>query len=174
MLNATGARLLIVDDDEATRMAYARLLADFDGVGSVIGAADGAEALQIGATVPLDVAVLDLNMPRLDGVTAATRLAALQPTIAIALHSSDPVRLRWRARGLEFAVFDKIDFDGLAAWLVRELEHRVHARAAVQRDGKCSRCGYGIAVAPPPERCPMCNRTAEWTYVCDETYEVIG
>jgi CheY-like chemotaxis protein len=174
MLNATGARLLIVDDDEAVRTAYARLLGDVDGVGSVFGAADGLEALQIGATVPLDVAVLDLNMPRLDGVTAATRLAALQPTIAIALHSSDPARLPRRARGLEFAVFDTIDFDGLSAWLVRELERRVHLRAAVPPDGKCSRCGYGIAVAPPPERCPMCNRTAEWTYPRNGTYEVIG
>jgi CheY-like chemotaxis protein len=165
MLNATGARLLIVDDDEAIRTSYARLLGDIDGVGSVIGAADGLEALRIGATVPLDVAVLDLNMPRLDGVTAATRLAVLQPTIAIALHSSDPARLRRRARGLEFAVFDKIDFDGLAAWVVRELERRLHVGAAMQCDTKCSRCGYGIAVVPPPARCPMCNKTAEWTYV---------
>lgn len=171
MITATGARLLIVDDDAAVRTAYARLLGDVDGVGSVIGAADGVEALQIGATVPLDVAVLDLNMPRLDGVAAATRLAALQPTIPIALHSSDPTRLRQQARGLGFAVFDKIDFDGLASWLVRALDHRLHVRAPVHRDARCSRCGYGIAVAPSPERCPMCNRIAEWTYARDTPYE---
>jgi CheY-like chemotaxis protein len=151
-----------VDDHEAVRTAFARLLGDVVGVGSVISASDGVEALQVGARIPLDVAVVDLNMPRLDGVTAASRLVALQPTIAIALHSSDPARLRRRARGLDFTVFDKLDFDGLVAWLVRELERRVHRRAAMRNDGKCSRCGYGVAVTPPPKRCPMCNRIAEW------------
>jgi rubrerythrin len=46
------------------------------------------------------------------------------------------------------------------------------ARAAgVRRDSKCSRCGYGVAVAPPPFRCPMCNRIGAWRYVGDSTYE---
>jgi rubrerythrin len=49
-----------------------------------------------------------------------------------------------------------------------------YLRAAVQRDGRCSRCGYGIAVNPPPERCPMCNTTADWSYMRDATYGVIG
>jgi rubrerythrin len=28
----------------------------------------------------------------------------------------------------------------------------------------CSSCGYGIAVATPPERCPMCHRVAAWNH----------
>ena len=28
----------------------------------------------------------------------------------------------------------------------------------------CSHCGYGVAVAVPPERCPMCHRTAAWSH----------
>jgi hypothetical protein len=28
----------------------------------------------------------------------------------------------------------------------------------------CSSCGYGVAVAAPPDRCPMCNRTAAWNH----------
>jgi rubrerythrin len=28
----------------------------------------------------------------------------------------------------------------------------------------CSSCGYGVAVATPPERCPMCHRTAAWNH----------
>ena len=171
MRNATGARLLIADDDESVREAYASLLRDFDGIASVLGAADGVEALKIGAAMPLDVAIVDLNMPRLDGVATAIRLAALLPTIAIALHSSDPAQLQWRARELDFALFDKVDFDGLAEWLVRELKRRLHA-AAEQRDSKCLRCGYGIAVVPPPERCPICNMIGDWTYAHEALNEV--
>lgn len=154
--------LLLADDDEAVRTAYTRLLETIDGVGSVIGVADGVEALQIGATVPLDIAILDLNMPRLDGIEAATKLELLQPTISVALHSSDPDALRDRARELDFAVFDKVDVDGLAAWLAAELERRQPPCAPRARDVKCSQCGYGVAVDPPPVRCPMCGTGTEW------------
>jgi CheY-like chemotaxis protein len=174
MVNAGDARLLLADDNEAVRAAHKRLLEGMDGVGSVIGAADGVEVMQIGATVPLDIAILDLNMPRLDGVDAATRLAILQPTISVALHSSDPSALRDRARGLDFALFDKIDVDGLTAWLAGELERRQRRLAVDVRDVNCSRCGYGVAVDPPPVRCPMCNTSADWTYLCTATQDVIG
>jgi rubrerythrin len=29
---------------------------------------------------------------------------------------------------------------------------------------ECSFCGYGIAAAPPPERCPMCHGVAAWNH----------
>jgi CheY-like chemotaxis protein len=170
MLSTRHARLLLADDDTAVRTAYTRLLEDVDGVGSVIGAADGVEALQIGATVPVDVAILDLNMPRLDGVDAAVELATLQPAITVALHSSDPRELRRRARDLGVALFDKIDFDGLTEWLAAELERRQRLSLALVRDARCSLCGYGVAVDPPPPRCPMCNRTVHWTSARASTF----
>ena len=67
-----------------------------------------------------------MNMPRLDGVEAARRLRALQPTLPIALHSSDPELLRQRAAGLGLPLFDKIDFDRLLAWV----EQQANASAA--------------------------------------------
>jgi CheY-like chemotaxis protein len=163
MVSTSHARLLLADDDAAVRTAYRTLLEDVVGVGSVICAANGVEAVQIGATVPVDVAILDLNMPRLDGVGAAIELATLQPAMTIALHSSDPRDLRRRARDLGVALFDKIDFDGLTEWLAAELERRQRSSLAWVRDARCSLCGYGVAIDPPPVRCPMCNRTVDWT-----------
>jgi rubrerythrin len=29
---------------------------------------------------------------------------------------------------------------------------------------ECSSCGYGVAAATPPERCPMCQRVAAWNH----------
>jgi CheY-like chemotaxis protein len=159
MVNASDARLLLADDHES---AYARALDSMDGIGAVIRAADGVEALEIAAALPLDLAILDFNMARLDGVEAATRLVLLQPTVSVALHSSDPSALRDRARQLDFALFDKIDVEGLLAWLAAQLELRRSPRRIDRQDVSCSRCGYGVAVDPPPGRCPMCNRTADW------------
>src|SRR5215212_2469019 len=116
------ARLLVVDDDEPVRTLYVALLENVAGVGPVVAAGDGADAVQVAKKLALDVAVLDLNMPRLDGIEAALALAALQPSLSIALHSSDPDTLRQRARGLDFAVFDKVEFDRLVAWVEGEVE----------------------------------------------------
>lgn len=123
-----GVRVLVADDHEATRVLYVALLQQIEGVTEVVDAADGAEAVAIARCEPLGVAVLDLNMPQLDGVGAAVRIAALQPRAAIALHSSDPDTLEWRARDLRLPLFDKAEFDRLAAWVAAQVEHRVLGR----------------------------------------------
>ena len=40
------------------------------------------------------------------------------------------------------------------------------ARVALPRKVslECSACGYAIARAEPPERCPMCQAVASWTH----------
>jgi DNA-binding NarL/FixJ family response regulator len=164
-----AARLLVVDDDPGVRTMFATLLRAADGVDSVIEAEDGAVAVDLARQRRLDVAVLDLNMPRLDGVGAALLLRALQPSLRIALHSSDPELLRQRAAGLELPLFDKLDFDRLLAWVERQVEEVSNAnnqaqvpRMAPKRDLCCSLCGYGIVSRLPPARCPMCGGAPEW------------
>jgi CheY-like chemotaxis protein len=60
----TGARVLLVDDDRRVRATFATLLRPTAGVASVVEAADGAEAVELGGARHLDIAVLDMNMPR--------------------------------------------------------------------------------------------------------------
>jgi hypothetical protein len=139
-------------------------------VASVVEAEDGAEAVELARERHFDVAVLDMNMPRLDGIEAALRLRALQPSLQIALHSSDPELLRRRAAGLELPLFDKLDFDRLLAWVERQAETVTcgGGSAAVERiaptlDLCCSLCGYGIVNRRRPARCPMCGGAPLWT-----------
>jgi CheY-like chemotaxis protein len=157
-------RLLVADDDERARALYVTLLGELDGVGSVVAAADGAEAVQLAGAFELDVAVLDLHMPRLDGLAAALELAALQPALAIALQSSDPESLRRRARAAGYPLFDKVDLDRVVAWVAGEVASRRRPARALRLvdDLSCARCGYGIATESPPCRCPMCDGAAEW------------
>jgi two-component system, OmpR family, response regulator MprA len=75
------ARILIVDDEPAVREALQRSLA-FEGYATET-ALDGLDALEkVGAYDP-ELIVLDVLMPRMDGLTAARRLRATQVTVPI-------------------------------------------------------------------------------------------
>ncbi|MGW1128046.1 response regulator [Streptomyces sp. NPDC002526] len=76
---ATDPRLtvLVVDDDELTRTGLRTLLSskpDLDVVGE---ASDGAEAVAAVTRLRPDVVLMDVRMPRVDGITATRRLQAL-------------------------------------------------------------------------------------------------
>jgi two-component system response regulator MprA len=70
---STG-RVLVAEDDERLRESLARVLR-FEGY-DVTLVGDGAEALASAAAEPPDVIVLDVMMPRLDGLAACRRLRA--------------------------------------------------------------------------------------------------
>ena len=59
-------RVLVVDDEEVVRLGYRRVLST-DGF-RVIGAGNGAEALDLMAGDRFDVVLLDLRMPGMDGL----------------------------------------------------------------------------------------------------------
>jgi CheY-like chemotaxis protein len=168
----TQVQVLVADDDKGVRAHFVSLLRDANGIASTLEAEDGAEAVQVGLQVRPEIAVLDLNMPRLSGVEAAQTLRALQPSMRIALQSLDPDDLRARAGGLGFPLFDKLECERLVRWLETQAcscgpcaGETVAAVSALarRRDLTCSLCGYGIVSRKPPERCPMCHVDAAWT-----------
>src|SRR5512147_920923 len=65
--------VLIADDDPGFRTTVKRLLEAREGTGSVWEAVDGEEAIQYARDLNPDVVLLDLAMPRIDGMEA-TRL----------------------------------------------------------------------------------------------------
>jgi DNA-binding NarL/FixJ family response regulator len=69
-------RVLLADDQRVVREGLATLLALLDGIELVGTAADGDEAIELAAERDPDVVLMDLRMPRVDGVEAIRRLAA--------------------------------------------------------------------------------------------------
>ena len=67
-------RVLLADDQRLVRESLATLLGLLDGVELVGPAADGDEALELAARETPDVVLMDLRMPRCDGIEATRRL----------------------------------------------------------------------------------------------------
>jgi NarL family two-component system response regulator LiaR len=87
-------RILIADDHTVVRSALATFLSVHDDLCLVGEATDGREAVQLCEQVGPDVVLMDVVMPRMDGVTATRLIRAQHPEIQIvALTSFEEVAL---------------------------------------------------------------------------------
>ena len=79
-------RVLVADDQAMIRGALAGLLDLERDIEVVAQAADGAQALEeLGrlANAPADVAIIDIEMPRMDGITATQAIRARFPGVRV-------------------------------------------------------------------------------------------
>lgn len=76
------ATLLIIDDDPAWRSLY-RL--EFEGKWDVVEARDGDEGLVLFDALAPDLVILDLNMPRMDGLAFLAALSLRGSTVPVIL-----------------------------------------------------------------------------------------
>ncbi|HYN97103.1 MAG TPA: response regulator transcription factor [Pilimelia sp.] len=78
-------RVLLADDEEMIRVALAALLGLEPDLEVVAQAGDGRAAVDAARAHRPDVAVLDLEMPALDGLGATAELAAALPSCAVVI-----------------------------------------------------------------------------------------
>lgn len=79
---------MLVDDSGVSRALMTRWIED-SGVGRVVAAAaNGRAAIEKLAAARIDVVVLDIEMPELDGLAALPRLLAAQPGVQVLMCSS--------------------------------------------------------------------------------------
>ena len=76
-------RVLLVDDHAMVRRGLREFLGMFEDIEVVGEASDGQEALTATDRLRPDVVVMDLNLPRLDGVEATRELRATRPDVEV-------------------------------------------------------------------------------------------
>lgn len=103
-------RVLICDDEPAIRLLW-RTAIECDDV-QVTEAADGVECIDLAVATNPDVVILDLHMPRLDGLATLPMLRRSCPdasVIVVSAHAAVEVFQQSRSRGAT-ACFDKLSF----------------------------------------------------------------
>ncbi|MFJ6170473.1 MULTISPECIES: response regulator transcription factor [unclassified Curtobacterium] len=76
-------RVVLVDDDHLVRAGLRLLLSGDDGIEVVGEAGDGLEAEGVIASAAPDVVLMDIRMPRCDGLVATERELRKQPELAV-------------------------------------------------------------------------------------------
>ena len=158
-----NVQVLLADDDAGMRSLVAASARTAAEEIVVLEAADGAEAVRLGLQQRPQIALLDIGMPRLDGIDVAITLRELQPELRLALLTADPHPYRDRARERGLPLFDKLDIDRALGWVALQVKSFVEAREALGKSSlECAWCGYGIHCSSAPERCPMCHALDSW------------
>jgi DNA-binding NarL/FixJ family response regulator len=125
-------RVVIVDDVSDVREGLARLLSRL-GIAVVGVAADGREALEVVAVSRPQVVIMDLRMPRMDGVEATREILVRHPGVAVLMLS---------AYADESLVIDAL-MAGARGYLLKGVPARELASAIA---------GAAASPAPPPAR----------------------
>ncbi|AHI00281.1 response regulator [Kutzneria albida] len=145
----TALRVVLADDQTVVREGLTTLLGLLPGIEVVGAAADGEQALELVARLQPDVLLVDLRMPRTDGVAATTRVRAEHPgteVVVLTTYTDDEsvlAALRAGARGF-------LTKDADAEAIARAL----HAAAAGQStlDGEVQRRLVEAAAGGPSRR----------------------
>jgi len=76
-------KILIADDHAVVREGTRQILEQEPDLNVVAEAGDGEEAVRLAGNCKPDVAIIDIAMPKVDGIEATKQIKALYPTIAV-------------------------------------------------------------------------------------------
>jgi two-component system, cell cycle response regulator DivK len=115
---------LLVEDFEDSRFMMRQLL-EMAGY-NVVEATDGEEAIELAVTKQPELILMDLSLPKLDGLAATRRIRQQRglsevPIVAVSAHDSPGLRTEALAAGCDEYVTKPIDFDQLSSLLTRLL-----------------------------------------------------
>jgi AmiR/NasT family two-component response regulator len=95
--SANARRVVIAEDEALIRLDLAEMLEE-EGYEVVAQADNGADAVQFAQDLRPDLVILDIKMPRLDGITAAEQIASQQIAPVVILTAFSQRELVERAR----------------------------------------------------------------------------
>jgi two-component system chemotaxis response regulator CheB len=173
---ADAARVMICDDSAVIRRAIGNILEADPGIRVVARVNNGQEALDSIARQPVDVVVLDIEMPVMDGLTALPLLLKAAPGVSIIMASTLTTRGADVAlRAIRLGAADTIPKPSAAdiqdGRFAAELLARVKGLARLNRSSRLApgpaggtaglarrdapASAHGFALAPPPRQVPL-------------------
>ena len=145
-----GLRIVIADDHEPTRVLL-RTLVEVEAMHVVGEAEDGKAAVALAFEQRPDAVLLDVNMPRLDGISAAVIIRAQLPEIRLFLHTGELLdTVRDRAAEHHLLLADKRDLAKTIEQLAEETDARGAAAASEKPAARGERtvdCGRPAGLA---------------------------
>ncbi len=81
----SGVRVLLVDDDDLMRAGLRSVLSSDETIEVIGEAGDGRTAVERARALTVDVVLMDVRMPNLDGITATRELLAVQPEARVVI-----------------------------------------------------------------------------------------
>jgi DNA-binding NarL/FixJ family response regulator len=88
-MDDAAINVLLADDDEGFLASLRELVDRQPELAVVATASDGLEAIELAARLHPEAAVIDLRMPRLDGIAAIARLRQDHPTMCLIALTGD-------------------------------------------------------------------------------------
>ena len=131
--------VLVVDDEDAVRATLREYLRD---AYEVLEAPDGPSALQVVKTRPVDLVLLDIRLPGMEGLEVLQRVKALDDAVEVVLVTAVKT-VRTAVEAMKLGAYDYLtkpfDFEELGAVVRRAVERRALEREVLYLRGELAR-----------------------------------
>ena len=151
-----AVRVLIVDDSAVVRAILSQQLGEFRGIEVVGTAPDPYIARDKIVQLDPDVVTLDIEMPRMDGITFLRKLMAHRPTRVVIVSSLTPEGGELAMEAIEAGAVDVVAKPGPAYTvgdMVSQLADKIMAAASVRIDTRV------VTPVPPTKRLALTRTT---------------
>ncbi|MBN9104309.1 MAG: response regulator [Propionibacteriaceae bacterium] len=170
----TKLKVLVAEDEAVIRLDLVELLTE-EGYDVIAEAGDGAEALRLARELSPDLVVMDVKMPKMDGITAAAQIAEerIAPVVMLTAFSQRELVERARDAGAMAYVVKPFDSSDVVPAIeiaigrfaeiraveaeVADLEERFASRKAVDQAKGLLQEGLGLS---EPEAFRWIQKTA--------------
>ena len=128
---SVAARILVAEDETIIRMDLVEMLeeAGYEVVGQ---ASNGQEAIEMAQKLKPDLAILDVKMPVLDGISAAEEIIAIAPVLMLTAFSQRDLVERARDAGVMAYVVKPFSISDLTPAIEIAISRHKHMTALAQ------------------------------------------
>jgi two-component system, NarL family, response regulator LiaR len=136
-LTASPLRVLIVEDDPLMQLGLEQSLEDYPSQYALVGqASDGFTGVELALKCKPDIVVMDIGLPRMDGIEATQKLKAALPNVRIVMltsHTSETEVIAALSSGADAYCIKGTNIDRLMAAIAAAQEGAIYLDPQIAR-----------------------------------------